>query len=233
MNVTKVIDCKSSNLSVVDQPPGAIMAGYGTGTPDVQWTTAQIAAHPGMVLFDQSPVNTSTDETCDVFDVENMAGTLGDIVGWVIGARANYAAGQRPGQRRPALYMSSSTVTPAANVMVAAGLATPVPIWLAAPMPEQTAITLVQEASGPFPIIGVQYEFHPTYDVSVVSSAWLNDVNGRPVIPAPEPGTQAGWRYCNKCSTLFYGPGQAVSHCPAGGQHDGTHSHDYRIGYDQ
>lgn len=233
MEVTTVIDCKSSNLSVTMAPEPGLMAGYGTGTPDVQWTAAQIAAHPGMVLFDQSPLNTSTDETLDVFDVENMAGTLGDIPGWLIGARANFTAGQRPGQRWPALYMSRSTLTPAANVLEAAGITGNVPIWLAEPMPEQAAIDTVNQASGPWPIIGVQYLFAGPFDVSVVSASWLANVSGRRPPTPPIVGTQSGWRYCNKCKSLFYGPDIAVSICAVGGHHDGSKSHNYTMGYIQ
>lgn len=233
MDVVTVVDCKSSNLSVTAAPEPGLMAGYGTGTPDVQWTNAQIAAHPGMVLFDQSPLNTMTDETLDVFDVENMAGTLADIVPWLMGARTSFKAGRRPGQRWPALYMSRSTLTPAANVMTAAIPTITAPIWLAAPMPEQAAIDTVMQASGPFPIIGVQYLFAGPFDVSVVSASWLSNVSLEQPPPPPAGGTQSGWRYCNKCKALFYGPDIAISVCAVGGHHDGSKSHNYTIGYIQ
>jgi len=44
---------------------------------------------------------------------------------------------------------------------------------------------------------------------------------------------QGGWRYCDKCNGLFYGPGQNASWCPKAGQHHAaTTSYDYRIRYD-
>jgi hypothetical protein len=46
--------------------------------------------------------------------------------------------------------------------------------------------------------------------------------------------TQDDWRWCNKCQGLFYGPGVATSHCPAGGTHAppaATASFDYVLAY--
>jgi hypothetical protein len=42
---------------------------------------------------------------------------------------------------------------------------------------------------------------------------------------------QNGWNWCNKCTGLFYGPQQSSSYCPAGGQHDGSGSYNYVIGW--
>jgi LysM domain len=33
------------------------------------------------------------------------------------------------------------------------------------------------------------------------------------------PDRQEGWRWCNKCQGLYFGPGVAGSSCPAGGTH--------------
>ncbi len=50
-----------------------------------------------------------------------------------------------------------------------------------------------------------------------------------PVVNNPAASGQHGWRWCQKCSSLFYGPGQAASRCAAGGTHDGTTSGDYAL----
>ena len=42
---------------------------------------------------------------------------------------------------------------------------------------------------------------------------------GLPFNLPSEPDHQTDWRWCSRCQGLFYGPGFAVSHCPAGGQH--------------
>ena len=48
-----------------------------------------------------------------------------------------------------------------------------------------------------------------------------------------DPGSlssQDGWRWCSKCQGLFYGPQQASTACPAGGQHIiGAGSFDYDL----
>lgn len=46
------------------------------------------------------------------------------------------------------------------------------------------------------------------------------------------PGTvtrlQSGWRFCFKCNVMFFvNNGPAVTHCPAGGQHDQSRSDRY------
>ena len=43
-------------------------------------------------------------------------------------------------------------------------------------------------------------------------------------------GTWEGqWRKCSDCGTLFFGPGQASSHCSYGGTHDATGSSNYSL----
>jgi len=44
-------------------------------------------------------------------------------------------------------------------------------------------------------------------------------------------GIQPNWAWCDKCQGLFYQPFQGSSWCPAGGQHDGSESHDYYLYY--
>jgi hypothetical protein len=42
---------------------------------------------------------------------------------------------------------------------------------------------------------------------------------------------QDSWNWCRKCTGLFYGPQQSSSYCPAGGQHDGSGSYNYTLGW--
>lgn len=55
------------------------------------------------------------------------------------------------------------------------------------------------------------------------------NVKGVPVTPVPvvQTAAQSGWRFCDKCQGLFYGQGEPLSHCPAGGTHDGSKSGNY------
>ena len=233
VDLTTVYDCIGANVATVKPPPGVLMAGYATGSAGVPWTDAQFAAHPGAVRFDQSPVDTPADETADVLDVELQAATIADIPAWVHGAWQSYQAGRRPGQRKPTMYVEESELTPAANALNAAGITSGVNIWLTAPMPEHAAIELVTNAGGPFPIIGVQYGFGNDHDVSIVSTAWLNDVSKPPKSSGPAAGTQTGWAFCHKCQGLFWRAGEAQSVCPRGSTHDGTGSHTYTLGFTQ
>ena len=231
VELTTVYDCMGANLGKFPVPAGVLLAGYVTGSGAVPWTAAQFAAHPTAIRIDQSPVNTALDELADVLDVENGAATLADIPGWLHAARGNYHAAARPGQRQPAVYCNQSTLTPVANTLVKAGIAGPVPIWLAAPMSTADAAAKVLAGSGPFPIVGVQCIFAGDHDVSVFSNNWLNTRSAKPPATPPGPGTQTGWRFCSKCQGLFWGAGQSRSHCPAGGIHDGNHSHEYTLGF--
>lgn len=49
-------------------------------------------------------------------------------------------------------------------------------------------------------------------------------VNAQPAAPG-----QHGWRWCNKCHGLFFGPGEAESRCPATGAHNSQGSGDYTV----
>lgn len=233
MNLTTVIDCTGANLAAVDPPAGVLMAGYVTGSAGVPWTDAQFAAHPGAIRIDQSPVDTPADETADMIDVEPLAASVADVPIWVHGAWTSYRAGRRPGQRTPTVYVEQSELTPVANALNAAGITSGVNLFLTEPMPEHAAMDILNTASGPFPIVGVQYQFQTLFDVSLVSTAWLDNVSKPPPASAPVGGTQTGWRFCHKCQGLFWGPGQAQSVCPRGAQHDGTGSHEYTLGFAQ
>lgn len=233
VDLVTVFDCIGANLAAVDIPSGVLMAGYVTGLGDVPWTDAQFMAHPDAIRIDQSPIDTPADETADALDVEPQAATIADVPTWVHGAWTSYRAGRRPGQRKPTIYVEHSELTPVANALNAAGITSGVNLWLSQPMPEHAALDLLQNAGGPFPIVAVQYAFQTLFDVSLVSKTWLEDVSKAPVISQPKPGTQTGWRFCSKCQGLFWGPGESRSMCPRGGQHDGSHSHIYTLGYER
>ena len=232
MDLTTVYDCTGANIGSFEVPPGVLLAGYVTGSDEVPWTPAQFGRFPGAIRIDQSPVNTPADETADVIDMENKAATLNDLPGWVHAARTNYALGTRPGQREPTVYCQRSNVTPVVNVLIAGGITSGVNLWVAEQMKAKDAASVLDQAGGPFPEVGIQYEFHTDHDVSLFSTAWLNHVSSKPAAPHPGPGTQTGWRYCIKCTGLFYGPEQQQSMCPRGGIHDGSHSHSYTLGFD-
>jgi hypothetical protein len=232
MDLTTVYDCTGANIGSFTVPPGVLLAGYVTGADEVPWTPAQFSRFPGAIRIDQSPVNTPADELADVIDMENKAATLDDLTGWVHAARTSYALATRPGQREPCIYCSRPNVTPAVNQLIAGGITSGVYLWVAEQMKAKDAASELDQAGGPFPIIGVQYEFHTTHDISLFSTAWLNHISGKPPVPKPAPGTQTGWRYCSKCKGLFYGPQQQQSMCPRGGIHDGSHSHSYTLGFD-
>lgn len=185
MDLTTVYDCTGANLGKFPVPPGVLLALYLTGSDGVPASPAQRAAHPNAVLIDQSPVNTPASTLADLIDVEPRAGTVQDVPGWVKSARINFRDGIRPGQRWPAVYVEESELTPVANALVAAGITSGVNLFLTKPMPLTTATHLLNTTGGPFPFVGIQYEFHDLYDISVVSTAWLNDVSGKPPVTPP------------------------------------------------
>lgn len=229
MDLTTVYDCMGVNLGKFTIPAGVKMAGYVTGSGDVPWTDAQFRAHPDAIRIDQSPLNTPADETADVYDLEANAGTLDGLAGWVHGAWASYTSGRRPGQRKPTVYCSRSTVTPAVNQLLSVGITHGVNLFIAAEANAADAAAEVSSASGPFPVVGRQYLFLPDHDVSVVSGPWLRDTAHPAPVTPPGPGTQAGWKFCHKCKALFYGPEETMSVCPLNGTHDGSQSHTYNL----
>jgi hypothetical protein len=233
VDLTTVYDCIGAKLASLTIPPGVLMAGYVTGSGDVPWSAAQFAEHPTAIRIDQSPTDTPADETADMIDVEPQAGTIADVPAWVHGAWTSYQTGRRPGQRTPTVYVEESELTPVANTLEAAGITSGVNLFLSEPMPEKAAIEMLSNTGGPFPLVGIQYEFGTDHDVSVVSTGWLNNVSHTAPVPAPKPGTQTGWRFCSQCQGLFWGPGKAKSVCPRGGEHNGSESHEYTLGFDK
>lgn len=177
--ITLANDCTTQ--FVQDLPPG-LAVGYTTGQ-GIAWTPAQWAAHPNAVRICQ---DSGSDVTADILDVESGAATLADAAAWVPKAQAAYKAVRRPGQRWPGLYISISGLTPLLNELESldAGY-TYVPMFLAHwDNAEAADAAAILARSGPYPVIGFQYENVGTYDQDVFSSDWLSQVShAAPVTP--------------------------------------------------
>jgi hypothetical protein len=162
------------HANIAHLPPGQA-AGYTTGSPAIRWIPADWAAHPRAVRICQ---DSGTDHTADVLDVEQGAATNGDAVAWVPKARAAFDAVDRPGQRRCAIYTSQSNVTALVNALIAHGINSSVRLWVANwNLTGGQAADEVEKASGPFPVIGVQYDSGQFYDSNVFDAGWLADVS--------------------------------------------------------
>jgi hypothetical protein len=222
-------DATHENISHL--PAGQQALGYVTGSATVQWTAADFAAHPGAVKLDQSPVSTKWDSTADGDDYENSAVTLAELAPRAHERIAAFNAGTRPGQRRPIVYASRVDITNVVNALIAGGISGVADGFGGLGVAEFNnnliqATAEVVNASGPFPIVWRQYSNLGTIDAGVVSVPWLTTVSGA---APPRTITQPGWRWCHKCQGLFYGPNMPVSHCPAGGTHDGGQSGSYNL----
>lgn len=176
--------------------PWDMVAGYVTGSPDILWTTADMAQFPGIpiVTIDQgftgSPV-----ATADVRDVENGAWTPTAAVN-----RAGWTAA------RPTIYCNESTLPS----VLAAGWQGD--LWL--------AIVTSQPPSSPpvvagCTVVAVQYALSVSgaYDVSVVFDPTWPEVT----VTTPAPQLQGQIGICTKCAAVFYAgpvyPGNA-NFCP-------------------
>jgi hypothetical protein len=173
-------------------PKGFQLCGYDTGS-GIAWTPEMWAAHPGAVHIDQAPDTAvlanflelpgnpvSTSFTSDVLDVETGAVPVGSplIAAWVKAAAASYAAARRPGQRMPLLYCSESNKTANVNALVKGGVTSGVGLWVADwALSYSQAIAVLTAASGPFPVLGVQFNDDGDYDSDVFSAAWLETVS--------------------------------------------------------
>ena len=164
-------------------PPGPC-AGYTTGTDgsngtvDIRWRAADWAAHPGAVRICQ---DSGTDHTADCLDVERYAATNSGAAGWCKYAEKAYLAGQRPGQRSPAVYTSASNVTPLVNALIAGGVRSGCGLWVANwNLTQVQAYADVMNAAGPFPVVAVQWSSGQYYDTDVFSGSWLARVSEAP-----------------------------------------------------
>jgi predicted phosphodiesterase len=76
----------------------------------------------------------------------------------------------------------------------------------------------------------------PFYIRSFPSVAWLNvtdgKISGAKLVRIASVKFQNGWRFCNKCYSLFFAPNEGKSACPAGGRHDGSKSGHYLLAKD-
>jgi hypothetical protein len=172
-------DATHSDLGGVPAGQGA---GYTTGTPDIKWTDADWAAHPGAVRIDQD--GRASDTTADIADVEAYAVTPAEAARWLIDARVGYHGSVRPGQRNPGIYCNVSTCPSVNDALVAAGFTSGVPLWLARPgLTMDEAGALIGTTTGVFVIVGVQFADRGAFDSDVFDSAWLDTVSSG----APEP----------------------------------------------
>lgn len=200
----------------------------------MQWTAADWTAHPAAVRLDQSPTpDAPVDATSDGDDYENSAVTLAELAPRARQRIAAFKAGTRPGQRRPIVYCSRVNTHAVANALIAGGIAGVASGFGGLGVADwnndlNAARDEVAGGSGPFPIVWRQYANMGAFDAGVASVPWLTTVSSTPE-PAPRETTQTGWRWCHKCQSLFYGPHQGVSRCPAGGTHDQTGSGNYTL----
>lgn len=183
LQIVTAHDATHQNISHL---PRGLACGYTTGSPEIRWTEADWAAHPGAVRICQDAG--ATDHTADVLDVERYAATLADCPIWVTAAAASFTDATRPGQRWPAIYTSANNVTPVVNALIAGGVQGGVGLWVANwNLTESQAVADVQNAAGPFPVIGVQWTDKPGfYDDDVFDKEWVQTVSAPPV-PSPHP----------------------------------------------
>jgi hypothetical protein len=171
--------------------PAGQAAGYTTGTPDIRWTAQDWAAHHGAVRICQD--SGASDTTADVLDVERGAAANGECGHWYKTAIVAFSGGTRPGQRHPAIYTSASNVTPVVNALKAAGVSSGPALWIANwNLSDAQASADVLAASGPYPVIGIQFSSGQFYDTDVFSSAWLNHTSTAPSTAGPHRHTADG-----------------------------------------
>lgn len=172
-----VYDATHANIG--NLPDSASYAGYVTGTSDIVWTDADWKSHSNAIRIDQTPVGTPWDATADGDDYERGAVALSELPVRAKLRMHAFNSNTRPGQRRPFVYASASNLTPVANALVAGGVTSGVGLWVAKWTGNIVdAINMVKGRSGPFPVIGVQFEDAGPFDISVFATAYLNDRSG-------------------------------------------------------
>lgn len=186
--ITLGADVISANLHLL--PPrafpvlGLYVTQAGGGSGYIAATDAQLAEHPDCVKIGQLP--TGDPIWCDALDFEAGAARLTEIPDWAKGAQESYSKGTHPGQRMPTVYVSASNVHVVANALAGGGVKSGVGLGIANwNLTEPQAAQDVIRASGPFPIVWIQYADPGPYDLDVFSTAWLNTRSGpRPKQPA-------------------------------------------------
>ncbi len=204
--------------SIPSLPRGAQQyAGYSTGSGDVPWSEEDFTSHAtalGPCLrIDQDPA--ASDPTADILDVERGAATFSDCPWWAKRALADFRTARRPGQRSPAIYMSASSVSAVVNALIAGGVTSGVGLHVAEwSLTEAQAVSDVLAASGPFPVMGIQFTDAGPFDISVFRADWLANQSGKPKpppppkpAPPPAPPSVPAWQEAmlNKLPTLAEG----------------------------
>jgi hypothetical protein len=168
---------------------GLIRALYVTGSGGIPATPQELAANPGCLRIDQSPINTALDEEADYLDYENGAAGAAQLAPWAKAALANFKNATRPGQRSPAVYMSRNNVTAVVNALIAGGVTGGIGLviadWNFDPV---QAAREVSNSSGPWPIVGRQYSDKGgggLYDLDIFSKPWVANVSHK--VPPPPP----------------------------------------------
>lgn len=187
--MSEVVGIDVTHANIGQLPPGLQYAGYSTGSPDIKWTPEDRVAHPGALMICQDAG--ATDATADYLDVERFAATNAEAAGWYRRALMSYRAAIRPGQRWPGIYTSQSNVTPLANALITGGVTSGPKLIIARwdLLATVEDILRITEASGPFPIVGMQIINAGAYDVDLFSAAWLATVSRLPA-PVPSLGAQ-------------------------------------------
>src|SRR5215475_13999770 len=202
--VTEGIDVTSANFDVLRL--GVQAAGYTTGSRDIRWTGEQFAQFPDAVRLDQDP--SASDRTADILDVENGAATVGECAAWKKQAQAAFLNAVRPGQREPGIYCSASMVTPVVNALVAGGV-THCPLWVASwGIGMNSAISMLNASTGPYPIVAVQYANNGSFDSDVFILDWLNK-RSKAAPPKPDipPGQWVDAKFWSWAEAAIIGKG--------------------------
>jgi hypothetical protein len=203
MTYTPIDGWDATGADLANAPKTGQAAGYITGIDGVPWSQAQMAAHPGFVQIDQSDVIDAIDDLADAYDVENGAITVAEIAQLVKDGQAGWSKALRPGQRWPAVYCSENSVTQVVNALVAGGVES-CPLGVADySWTHAEAVSLVQNASGPYPIVWVQYNDAGAYDQDVFSKEWLDNVSKKgdppvavkPLVPPGQWNNPEQWSW--------------------------------------
>jgi hypothetical protein len=175
-----MIDAISSNVANVPASAGKV-AGYVTGTPDIQWTAADWARFPraGHVRIDQSPDLASwISGAADVADIENGAGTQESAVA---GALARKKRGWLS-----FIYVAQGNFAAMKDAVNAAGLSGVVSYWVAnwdlseaeaaaALTGDVAAVQWASPSSNPLTVVpgGSQTLAEANVDLSVTLPGWF------------------------------------------------------------
>lgn len=197
-----MIDVTHANLpSVLPILPNFDLAAiYGTGSSSIEETTADIAMIRGtkfgdrpLVMIDQG--FTGSPQPLDtVRDVE--------IGAWTPQAAVNMSDWKAAS---PTIYCTRDTIGPLASAGWHGN------VWLADPLFAGSTPPVLPNG---MTCVAVQNTFTLTYDGSIVF-----DENWPGLPPTAPSNPQPGWRFCDQCKGLFWGPAAQVSSCPKGGHH--------------